>query len=176
MFEGIWEGFDSKDDIASAYQIHISDLDDAEVLIAKYHTGSYEGSSFVLIQRGKVLYEVNASHCSCYGLEGQWDEEETFLDALKKRNDQFVSQAEMMLVEAHLSKGKSMEPVYIRIVDDGTGSQYALKNGTPAKYYTVPLFESAEQRRAYLDAQDEKKLKESALAKLTAAERKALGL
>lgn len=32
-----------------------------------------------------MLYEVNGSHCSCYGLEGQWEEEETTVEALAYR-------------------------------------------------------------------------------------------
>lgn len=31
------------------------------------------------------LYEVNAGHCSCYGLENQWTPEETNIEALKHR-------------------------------------------------------------------------------------------
>jgi len=178
MFQGIWEGFSDKADIASSYQFDVEELNDTEILIAKYECGNYEGSSFVLIRRNGLLYEVNASHCSCYGLEGQWSEEETSLEALKKRNDQFVSVADMMLVEAHLSEGVSMEPLYVCLVDDGTGSLYGLKSGKPAKHFAskVPVFDSVEHRKAYLDAQDQKKLKESGLAKLSAAERKALGL
>ena len=177
MFKVIWDGFDSKDDIASAYQLHISDLDDIEILIAKYHTGSYEGSSFVLMLQDGKLFEVNASHCSCYGLEGQWDPEETSLAALKKRNDQFVSVADLMLVENYLNGDEGMGPTMIRVVKDTSGEiMYALKDGSPAKAFNVALYNSVEHRQAYLDAQDVKKLKESGLAKLSAAERKALGL
>lgn len=31
------------------------------------------------------LYEVNGGHCSCYGLEGQWEPAETSVAALKMR-------------------------------------------------------------------------------------------
>lgn len=49
-----------------------------EILFADYSTGSYEGSAFVVYRSeddGK-LYQVNGGHCSCFGLEGQWDPEE----------------------------------------------------------------------------------------------------
>lgn len=59
----------------------------AEILLASYGTPSYEGYAFVLFQRDGKLYEVNGSHCSCYGLEGQWDPEETTLEALRHRLD-----------------------------------------------------------------------------------------
>lgn len=57
----------------------------AEILLASYGTPSYEGYAFVLFRRGGKLYEVNGSHCSCYGLEGQWEPEETTVEALRHR-------------------------------------------------------------------------------------------
>lgn len=60
----------------------------AEVLLASYGTPSYEGYAFVLFRRDGKLYEVNGSHCSCYGLEGQWDPEETTAEALRHRMDE----------------------------------------------------------------------------------------
>lgn len=47
------------------------ELDNTEVLLASYGTPDYEGYAFVLFLRDGKLWEVNASHCSCYGLEGQ---------------------------------------------------------------------------------------------------------
>jgi hypothetical protein len=58
---------------------------DAEILLASYGTPSYEGYAFVLFRRDGKLYEVNGSHCSCYELEGQWEPEETTVDALRHR-------------------------------------------------------------------------------------------
>lgn len=61
----------------------------ADIIVADYDTPAYEGYAFVLYRRkGKKdapLFEVNASHCSCYGLEGQWEPEETSVGALKMR-------------------------------------------------------------------------------------------
>ena len=57
----------------------------AEILLASYGTPDYEGYAFVLFRRDGKLWEVNASHCSCYGLEGQWQPEETTVDALRRR-------------------------------------------------------------------------------------------
>jgi hypothetical protein len=58
---------------------------DSEVLFASYNTPPYEGYAFVLFERDGKLYEVNGSHCSCYGLEDQWQPEETSWAALKIR-------------------------------------------------------------------------------------------
>lgn len=56
-----------------------------EILFAYYGREYYTGSAFVLFQRNGKLYEVNGSHCSCYGLENQWEPEETSWDALAMR-------------------------------------------------------------------------------------------
>jgi hypothetical protein len=53
-----------------------------EMLFASYETPRYEGSALVLFERGGKLFEVNGSHCSCYGLEGQWEPEETLWKAI----------------------------------------------------------------------------------------------
>jgi hypothetical protein len=53
-----------------------------EVLFAFYGSYSYEGAAFVLFRKDGTLYEVNGSHCSCYGLEGMWEPEETTVASL----------------------------------------------------------------------------------------------
>ena len=57
----------------------------AEILLAAYQYEAYSGEAFVLFRRDGKLYEVNGGHCSCYGLEGQWEPEETTLAALTHR-------------------------------------------------------------------------------------------
>lgn len=61
------------------------DFQDIEVLLASYGNECYEGDAFVLFRKNGQLYEVNGSHCSCYGLEGQWDPEETSIEVLEHR-------------------------------------------------------------------------------------------
>lgn len=56
-----------------------------EILLASYEYAGYEGSAFVLFRKDGKLYEVNGGHCSCYGLEGQWEPEETTIEALEHR-------------------------------------------------------------------------------------------
>jgi hypothetical protein len=57
----------------------------AEILLASYGHYSYKGYAFVLFRRDGKLWEINGSHCSCYGLEGQWEPEETTVESLRHR-------------------------------------------------------------------------------------------
>ena len=78
--------FKSKEDIADCFEINRHQLDDLDVLFAIYDQDGYDASAFVLFRNpvdGK-LYEVYGSHCSCFGLEGQWDPEETTKEAVLK--------------------------------------------------------------------------------------------
>ncbi len=60
-----------------------------EVLWADYETEGYDGSALVIYRQGDKVFEVSGSHCSCYGLEGQWEPEEydiaTYIAAVEKR-------------------------------------------------------------------------------------------
>ncbi len=86
MTESIFiENFKSVDDIIREYEAPADALEGAEVLLAWYGYGSYEGDSLVIFRKEGKLFEVNASHCSCYGLEGRWEPEETTPEALLKR-------------------------------------------------------------------------------------------
>ena len=56
-----------------------------KILFATYTYANYSGDAFVLFEQNGKLYEVNGSHCSCYGLEGQWKPEEVNLKELYNR-------------------------------------------------------------------------------------------
>ena len=58
---------------------------DEEILFAWYDCADYSGSALVVYERDGKLFEVNGSHCSCYGLEEQWKPEETSAEALGMR-------------------------------------------------------------------------------------------
>lgn len=45
----------------------------------------YEMHTLVIFERDGKLWEVNAAHCSCYGLEDQWEPEETSWAAIAMR-------------------------------------------------------------------------------------------
>lgn len=44
-------------------------------VFAVYDTPSYEGYATVVFRRGRQWFHASGSHCSCYGLEGQWKPE-----------------------------------------------------------------------------------------------------
>lgn len=74
-----------KSGMCSDFQIDEKQIDDCDILLATYRYEGYEGDAFVLFRKDGKLFEVNGGHCSCYGLEGQWEPEETTIDALLKR-------------------------------------------------------------------------------------------
>ena len=76
-YEDFIESFDLEDDDKAPK--------DRDVLFACYSTEAYEGHAFVLFKDGKKLYEVNASHYSCNGLDDGWHPEETSWEALEMR-------------------------------------------------------------------------------------------
>lgn len=88
MFLNNWSTLEEmKADFWPSYDNHkyAGELEGVTVLLASYGTPSYEGYAFVLFERGGKLYEVNGAHCSCYGLEGQWEPEETTVETLRHR-------------------------------------------------------------------------------------------
>ena len=79
------ENFSNEDDVYNNFQITKRDEDKINILLAWYGYKSYSGYAFVLFEQNGKLYEITASHCSCYGLEGQWKPEETSVGALRYR-------------------------------------------------------------------------------------------
>ncbi len=77
--------FKNQKDVIKEYEAPIDALRKAKIHLAWYGYGSYCGDSLVIYEQGGKLYEVNGSHCSCFGLEGQWNPEETSWEALAKR-------------------------------------------------------------------------------------------
>ena len=63
----------------------IKEYESVNILFASYGYANYSGDAFVLFEKEGKLFEVNGSHCSCMGLEGQFDPEETTIDALAFR-------------------------------------------------------------------------------------------
>lgn len=89
----VFDGFADRAALAEEFKVDIEKT--KGVLVALYGSENYEGSAFVLLTRGGKLYEVNGSHCSCNGLEDQWDEEPTTIAALRMRDydDSFEPEA-----------------------------------------------------------------------------------
>jgi len=89
IYTGDWavenyNGLKDQDALCADFQIDSSKLKDCDVLLACYTYESYDGSAFVLFKKDDTLYEVVGGHCSCYGLEGQWEPEVTTFEALRQ--------------------------------------------------------------------------------------------
>jgi hypothetical protein len=95
VYQGEWS---TQEEMLADFKIGPEALQDARVLLAIYDVEGYEGTAFVLflktIDGEDKLFEVNGSHCSCYGLgeedysggtKSQWQPEEVSLDALWTR-------------------------------------------------------------------------------------------
>jgi len=65
--------FTSNEDICHEFQIDEKELKDAYVHAAVYRYEDYSGSALVLFEKNGKLFSVHGSHCSCNGLEDQWE-------------------------------------------------------------------------------------------------------
>lgn len=63
----------------------VKKYENIKILFATYGCDNYEGDAWVLFEEDGKLYEVSGGHCSCYGLEGQWEKEPVVLEELKNR-------------------------------------------------------------------------------------------
>lgn len=86
----------TRDDVAEAFSEYRwsgsndkrIDISYAEIHAGYYTYESYSGDAFVLFRdtRDGKWYEVNGSHCSCFGLEDQWRPELVSTEAMKMRS------------------------------------------------------------------------------------------
>jgi hypothetical protein len=80
--------FQSWADVQREYEMDWAEPD--EVLYANYSYEDYTGDSDVVYRNGPSIFWQRGSHCSCFGLEGQWDPEEyspeLFVEAWERRN------------------------------------------------------------------------------------------
>jgi len=70
----VYDGFGDWKDVQ--YEFDMNDPEPANVIFASYEGGNYDGWATVcwITDDGKIGY-ASGSHCSCHGLEGQWDPE-----------------------------------------------------------------------------------------------------
>lgn len=79
MYYGNWACWN---DVAGDFNIDPKLEKSIVVLYAEYNAPDYEGyATVVFVENGK-FYFVGGSHCSCFGLEGQWEPDETPLKVL----------------------------------------------------------------------------------------------
>lgn len=81
------DGFQDRYDVAREFSVPVEEFDEYEILIAIYDLSeAYSGDAYVLMYRkDDGFYEAHGSHCSCYGLEGQFEPESVPVEALRKR-------------------------------------------------------------------------------------------
>jgi len=92
-FFGRWDSYDAMVRDFTPYPDYDSEeasiagmATEDEIVWASYDGGSYDGSATVIYKRyGDNLFEVHGSHCSCYGLEGQWDPSAVLVQQLQAR-------------------------------------------------------------------------------------------
>ncbi len=74
--------------ILSDFEVSLESPDDAGLIIlySSYTYENYEGSAVVLGYRPVtgLFFYVEGGHCSCYGLEGQWDETSLTVEELNE--------------------------------------------------------------------------------------------
>ena len=76
--------FTNEEDVYDNFHVTEEHRIGKAIIFAAYDCPDYEGyATVVFIEKGK-LYVVTGSHCSCHGLEDQWEPEEMPVVALKK--------------------------------------------------------------------------------------------
>lgn len=79
-----WEGY-TAEGIMDEFEVPTEEREGVEILLAFYDLEDYKGYAFVLFMKDGQLYEVTGCHCSCFGLEAQWEPEECTLNSLEFR-------------------------------------------------------------------------------------------
>jgi hypothetical protein len=69
-------GFADWPDVIWQFSAPQAEAAEPEMVYAVYSTPPYEGAADVIYRRGDKWFHVNGGHCSCYGLEDQWEPEE----------------------------------------------------------------------------------------------------
>lgn len=70
-----------------------------EILFYEYTYECYEGSAKGYYRRGDLYYAIGGSHCSCYGLEGQFDPEEYTLETFRGIMERYAELEILKLLE-----------------------------------------------------------------------------
>ncbi len=75
--------FDTWDNVLSQFGVEKSEVSNAVPIFAAYDIDGYEGTASVVYVEDGKFWLVDGSHCSCYGLEDQWEPEETPYEVLE---------------------------------------------------------------------------------------------
>lgn len=76
-----FDDFRSKEDLEREFEVKLDA--DVNILFAAYRYEDYYGSAYAIFEKDGKIYDVVGSHCSCYGLEGQWEPNETTAEAIR---------------------------------------------------------------------------------------------
>lgn len=94
LFVEDWEKH-TEEDVMKAFlgewRVSLEELKGFKLLIAYESVGSWgcDSSAWFLLRKGKQLFEVSGSHCSCMGFEDQFSPEPTTKQYLKSDNFSF---------------------------------------------------------------------------------------
>ena len=80
VFLGNWADVN---DVIRDFGISLEAVDGCNFITASYYDECYEGNAYVLFEKNGMLYEVCGIHCSCHGLENQWEPQETSRESLR---------------------------------------------------------------------------------------------
>lgn len=111
-----WE--DTKEDgLLHDFDIEPKILFGCTIIFAAYTYEDYSGDTLVIFEKGGKLYRVDGGHCSCYGLEDQWEPEEldpkAFLHTLEKGSNYGVT-------KLHKERLKTIVKGFITLPYDST--------------------------------------------------------
>lgn len=102
-YEGSWNNGPSRVEIS----------DDIDIIVAYYSYENYSGNALVIYKENGKIYEVTGGHCSCYGLEGQWEPEEITKDYLLHKINEgswlWGENEANKIINKHLSKVLSLK-------------------------------------------------------------------
>ena len=98
--------FENKEDVFGNFSVPVDDT--VKICFAVYEYEDYAGSAFVLYYdtKTKNYYEVSGGHCSCYGLEDQWEPDEVNLVALENR-----------IREGHFWDGNILKEAFLKFLE-----------------------------------------------------------
>lgn len=114
--EPVLDGFNSIEHMLSEFE-EPALPPDTHVLLAIYDNADYQGEAFVLVEKDGKLFEVNASYCSCNGLEGQWTlEDDVTPEALLMRDWAFPND-------------ESVRPMVVKVLNE-----WSKRHGKDAVY------------------------------------------
>lgn len=78
--------FGNPEDVFNQFDVRGEDRQRYQILYAMYEYECYSGSAWVFgyDHVDETFFETSGSHCSCYGLEGQWSPESLSLAEIEE--------------------------------------------------------------------------------------------